>query len=201
MANVTERARIARRRFVALGLGLLPAVLAVHVAAVPALARAASEEAIAARHVKAAYLHRFAAYVEWPDGAFAKPESPLCIGVWGSDDLAEDLAKLVANRLIEGRRVEVKRVRDADPLAGLHMLFVSRDHTARFAEAQGVLPVTGVLVVTESANGLRSGAVINFVMSGSQIRFEISLATAERYSLRLSSRLVAIALNSTEKGR
>lgn len=159
------------------------------------------EEAIAERRVKAAYLHRFAGYVEWPEGAFAKPDSPLVVGVWGNDELADDLARLVSDRTVEGRRFEVRRLKDADPFGALHMLYVGRERTARLPEAIAGLRPAGTLVVTDSPGGLRPGAVLNFVMSNGQIRFEVSLDAAEKYNLKLSSRLVAVAQNAVGRGR
>ena len=35
------------------------------------------------RKTRAAYLYRFAAFVEWPAAAFARPDSPLLIGIAG----------------------------------------------------------------------------------------------------------------------
>ena len=36
------------------------------------------------RQVKAAYLYKFAGYIDWPEGAFAQPDSPLQIGIVGN---------------------------------------------------------------------------------------------------------------------
>jgi hypothetical protein len=164
-------------------------------------AEVTAEEATAERHIKAAYLHRFAGYVEWPESAFARADSPLVIGVWGNDELAADLGRLVANRQIEGRPVEVHRVKSGDSPQGLHMLYVQRDRTARLAELLAGAPGGALLIVTDSSAGLRSGAAINFVPSNGQIRFEVSPQAAERNGLRLSSRLVAVAINGSDKAQ
>lgn len=162
-------------------------------------APATLDEALAERRVKAAYLYRFAGYAQWPDGAFARADSPLVIGVWGNDELADDLQKLVADRVIEGRRIEVRKIRDGELGAPMHILFVGRQRTGRLADRAESAPPHGTLVVSESAGALRQGSVINFLLSDGQIRFELSLETAERYGLRLSSRLVAVAQNSPGK--
>jgi hypothetical protein len=152
-----------------------------------------AEEALAERRIKAAYLYRFAGYAEWPEGAFTKPESPLSIGVWGNDELADDLARLVATRTIDGRRFEVRRVK-ADTLAGVHVLFIARERLARAPETLAAIP-RGTLVVTESEGALQHGSAVNFVTIEGQIRFELSLEAAERRGLKLSSRLVAVSSN------
>ncbi|HSV45672.1 MAG TPA: YfiR family protein [Ramlibacter sp.] len=186
MADVTLR----RRTFLA----LLPA-------AWPAAAAAADDEAIAERRVKAAYLYRFASYVQWPEDTFTAPSTPLVIGVWGYDELAEDLTALVRGRTVDGRPVEARRLRDADALAGLHMLFIGRARSARLGDTVGNQPLRGTLVVTETPRALLQGSIINFLLSEGQVRFELSLEAAEKRGLKLSSRLVTISQNLSGKAR
>ena len=54
----------------------------------PALERAS--EAL----VKAAFLHKFASFVEWPQGQFEKADSPLKIGILGNNAIWQDLSEL-----------------------------------------------------------------------------------------------------------
>jgi len=49
------------------------------------------------------------------------------------------------------------------------------------------------LVVTEWEHALKQGSVINFVIVDGQVRFEISLETAQRRNIRMSSRLLSVA--------
>ncbi len=157
-----------------------------------AAAQGVTPETVAERRVKAAYVYRFAGYAQWPSEVFATPDTPLVIGVWAHDELADDLGQLVAGRTVDGRRIEVRRIRDGDSPAGLHILFVSRDRTERL-EAVGSMPLRGTLVITESPGALKRGGVINLLLSEGQVRFELSLDAAERYGMKLSSRLVAVA--------
>jgi hypothetical protein len=160
-----------------------------------ALAAAASEEAVVERRVKAAYLYRFAGYVEWPASAWPTPNSALVIGVWGNDELADDLTRLVANRTVDNRRIEVRRVTDFDSAAGTHMLFADHDRMARLPDLLASTNVRNTLVVTESAGALKLGSAINFLIVDGQVRFELSLEAAEQRGLKLSSRLVVVSTN------
>jgi len=164
-------------------------------------AQGAADEAVAERRVKAAYLYRFAGYVTWPDGVFATPDAPLAIGIWGNDGLAEDLAALVQSRTIDNRRIEVRRVREPESLAGLHVLFVSHARNARLAEAALGGQSRATLVVTETPGALKQGSAINFVVVDGQVRFELSPEAAEKHGLKLSSRLIAVGIGATEKAR
>jgi hypothetical protein len=50
-----------------------------------------------------------------------------------------------------------------------------------------------VLLVTECANGLQAGSIINFRVVEERVRFDVSLDAADRNHIRLSSRLLTVA--------
>ncbi|MGZ3158782.1 MAG: YfiR family protein, partial [Burkholderiaceae bacterium] len=55
--------------------------------------------------VKAAFLFKFGAYVEWPPGTFDTPKTPLVIGIVGDDPFDGTLDSIVTGHAIEGRPV------------------------------------------------------------------------------------------------
>jgi hypothetical protein len=170
----------------------LAALLAILAIAGAGAARAQDDGALE-RRVKAAFLYKFSGYVDWPDGAFARPDTPLVIGVLGDDALAAETAQAVAGRSVGGRPLAAKRLALADVAAGAHVLFVARSETARFAQVLKALPPGPVLVVTESEAAFRQGSAINFVLVDGRVRFDVALDAAERRGAKLSSRLLAVA--------
>lgn len=142
--------------------------------------------------VKAAFLYRFADFVEWPPDVFPQAGQPFVIGVSGDGDVARDLEQLVKGRTIEGRPVAVRRIAEPDAPSGVHLLFLGHRRESRLREILEAL--TGpVLVVTEQAGALRLGSVLNFIPEGGRVRFSASMASAEARSLKLSARLLAVA--------
>jgi hypothetical protein len=141
--------------------------------------------------VKAAFLYKFGAFVEWPPQAFAEPGAAFTIGVLGADAVAQELEQISAGRTVHGRPVAVRRVKRGEPLAGLHVLFVGQAQAARLDQI--LTPAQPLLVVTDAADGLPNGSIINFVPVENKLRFDIAVATAERMRLRISSRLLAVA--------
>src|SRR5258708_29175297 len=114
---------------------LRAAALSIAIAAGVAGPRPAHADAQADEYrVKAAFLYKFGSYVEWPGASFARADSPVTIGVMGADALADELTQIVAGRSFNGRPVRVRKLRPGDPIAGLHVLFVSRAHNDRLAE-------------------------------------------------------------------
>lgn len=145
------------------------------------------------RQVKAAYLYKFGSYVEWPERAFASPDSPLRIGVIGADRLADELEKMIVGRTINGRPVSVRKLRREDSVAGLNVLFVGNSHNARLADILATVKGLPVLTVTESDEALALGGMINFIVVGEKVRFEVAPKTAGLGHLSISARLLAAA--------
>lgn len=143
-----------------------------------------------AQRVKAAYLYKFASYVEWPDD---QPSEPITIGVLGARAFAEELLAITAGRSVDGRSIRVRQVVQGDELDGLQILFIGRQEAPRLDRR--LAPVIGqpILTVTESDGALAAGSIVNFAVVEDRVRFEISLPAAHRNRLRLSSQLLAVA--------
>ena len=167
---------------------LVVSVLALLLLAAPAFA---AEQLASESAVKAAFLFKFASFVEWPPGTF-KADAPLSIGVMGDEAVAGDLEQLVAGRSFEGRPIAVRRLRDGDDAGAVHVLLVGPGRDARLREVVASTPGP-VLLVSEQDSGLRLGAVLNFVNESGRVRFSASLPAAEARGLRLSARLLAVA--------
>lgn len=145
------------------------------------------------RRVKAAFIYKFTDYVDWPEGTFVRPAAPVVIGVSGDEQVANELAQLAAAHTADSRQVAVRRLREGDPLAGLHVLFVGRADSSRMLQQARTAAAQPLLVVTESDGALKDGAIINFMMAAGRVRFEVALDNAEKRGLKLSSRLLTVA--------
>jgi hypothetical protein len=152
------------------------------------------------RQVKAAFLYKFTGYIEWPQHAFREANSPLVIGVVGDPVLARALDRVVEAHTAGARPIVVRRVDDLSSTGDLHMIFVSRSTPGALATLQSA-PPRPLLIVSEVADGLSLGSMINFSLVEGRVRFEISLPAAERAGLTLSSRLLAVAQSVITEGR
>jgi hypothetical protein len=183
--------------------GVLALVLAGGaVIAPPAAARqseAGANGALLERSVKAAFLYKFLGYAEFPPAAFSDPAAPVVIGIVGADELAGELSRIVAGRSVNQRSVQVKVLREGEPVSGVHLLFIGGDDGARVRSVLKSFGPGPMLVVTEAATGLQNGSVINFKVIEQRVRFDVSLEAADKHSVKLSSRLLTVA-NQVHKG-
>jgi hypothetical protein len=161
----------------------------------PASAAPAPMQASLEYSVKANYLVRFAAFVEWPPRAFAGPESPVVICVAGRDPFGAVLIDAARRQTAFGRSLAVRRPATAAATAGCHILYIGQGAGALVA-ATAARP--GLLVVTDAAVGADRGT-IHFVVADERVRFHIDQQAAERSGLSISSRLLNLAL--TVRGR
>ncbi len=142
------------------------------------------------RDVKAAYLYKFLSYVEWPPTEPAVG-SPLVIGVLDADEVYASLLPIVQGRQAQGHPVQVRTVKAGEAISGVHLLFVGRAASSELTRLAGH---PGILIVSEIEGGLEQGAMINLLRVGDRVRFEVAPGIAERGGLRISSRMLTVAL-------
>lgn len=135
--------------------------------------------------VKAAFLFNFLKFVEWPASAV---DSPWVIGVLGLDPFGDVLDNTVRGKLVNGRRVEVRRYAKPSDVKGCNILFIGR---ADF-ERTGTPVQPGLLTVGEAAGFLKSGGIINFYLEDNRVHFEIRPSVAHSAGLRVSSQLLKL---------
>ncbi len=185
------------RRRLACRVLALPLLLAAGAGMAPPVLADAGTQALE-RRVKAAFLYKFLGYAEFPPQAFSDAGAPLTIGVVGSEEMAAELARIAAGRVLAGRPIAVRRIGDHESVPPVHLLFVAGSDGERAGRvlrgASGAL-----LTVTECDGGLRYGSVINFRIVDERVRFDVSLDAAERKNVKLSSRLLTVA-NRVQKG-
>lgn len=160
---------------------------------VPALAQSESGPGDLERRVKAAFLYKFAGYVEWPQSSFAKPAAPLTIAVTGDDPLADDLGRLVVGHTVHGRIIAVRKFKIGQSLEDVNVLFIGSAARSRLEEIIRTTRPQPILIVTDSEGALDHGSMINFAIVDGRVRFEISTVGAEVRGLKMSSRLLAVA--------
>jgi hypothetical protein len=166
-----------------LSLALLLAVSGVH----------AQEVQPSEYQLKAAFLFNFAKFVEWPEEAFSEPKAPIIIGVLGENPFGEQLEQTVRGKTINGRPFTVKELRSLPEARNCHILFISTSEKARLPAIFDSLRGASVLTVGEAENFTEAGGMINFVLEGGKIRFQVNDAAAKSAQLKISSKLLSLA--------
>ena len=112
----------------------------------------------------------------------------------GAPNVAMQLATYLPGRSIQGRPVEVRPVERIGDVGDAEVLFIGEDRSSMLTELITALGKRPTLVVTDAADGLKHGAMVNFQIVSQRVRFEISLRKAQDAGLMLSSALLSAAI-------
>jgi hypothetical protein len=150
--------------------------------------------------VKAAFLFNFTKFVEWPDDVFLE-NGPLRLCIVGADPFGASLDGIVRGETVNGRPLAIDRHRALADLSACQLLFVSRSEQGRMREILNAVDGDSVLTVGDSPSFLADGGMIEFRLEGSKVRFAIDPAKADRCRLKISSKLLRLAVNQREDRR
>jgi len=168
------------------------------VAARPVLADGATSSS----RVKAAFVCNFTQFVTWPADASANDGGQFVLGVLcganadGGDDDAfcDTLTRLAAGKSAAGHPIAVKRVTTPEDAAACQALYVPPSQDDRVAAVFAAIGRRAVLTIGDSDAYVAAGGIIRFVPAGGRVRFEVHTAAAAAAGLRVSSKLLKVAI-------
>ncbi|HEY4907788.1 MAG TPA: YfiR family protein [Candidatus Acidoferrum sp.] len=142
---------------------------------------------------KAAFLATFPNFVDWPDGAFSAPNSPLVACVLGDFRFGTTLAEVSRDSTPHGRRISVRWIKHDEQIHGCHILFVSSSELSRYSKVVALVQGTNTFTVGETANFLSAGGMLSVSFENEAVQFEVNLGSARAAHFHVSSRLLALA--------
>jgi hypothetical protein len=144
--------------------------------------------AVSEAQVKAAFLYKFASFVQWPDTS----AGPIMIGVSGDDNFEQIVAHAVLGKSVKGREFRTRRLTTTDDPSDCQVVYLGGSQPRQAAEM--LARVQGpVLTVGETVQFLRDGGMVRFYIEDNNIRFQIHQKNAEASGLKISSQLLALA--------
>lgn len=154
--------------------------------------RAVSAQVATAPELKAAFLCNFVKFTTWP--ATMPADTPIRMCVLGDARVARALDELTAGTTVGGRSLTIFRMQSAEAAGDCHLVYASGlDEQAerRLLEITGRLPV---LTTSDSRTFMRRGGIAAFHIAGGKMKFSVNPSAAERAQLRISSRLLSLAV-------
>ncbi len=141
--------------------------------------------------VKAAFLGKFASYVQWPMARMTDGPFNLCIV--GEDPFGSLLEDIVKGQQVNGRPYIVSRHLKA-PRAGCQILYAGGSKSESVQETLRAVSGMPVLTVTDERHGTARG-ILHFALHENRVRFHINTRAATENGLSISSRLLSLALS------
>ena len=145
--------------------------------------------------VKTAFIYNFSQFIEWPATSFATPAAPLTICVMGEDPFGDSLLALQKRSYLT-HPIVISYPKTVAEARTCRILYV--DDPARTALGRDVAKALGdapVLTVSSSEDATSSGVCIGFLLQDGKIRWTLNLDAARRAHLKVSAKLIEIAVS------
>lgn len=137
--------------------------------------------------VKAAYLYNFGTQCDWPAST---KDKHFQIAILGNDPIYAELATKYIGKPVGGQSLEVLLLGSTDEIDQPHILYVSKDAQEDLADIAELVKDQSVMIVTEQSGALDLGALVNFVVVESVIKFELNSQLAGTKGITLGSNIV-----------
>jgi hypothetical protein len=136
--------------------------------------------------IKAAQLHLFARFAEWPDPSPGMTADEFRLGVLGSDAAMESMERVLKNKTVGGRRLKILQGKTPADLKNCAMVFITdseKDQVPALIEAFRGMPI---LTVGETEGFAQDGGILNFRIDKKNVKFEVNPAAAARAGLKVT---------------
>ncbi len=152
--------------------------------------------------LKAACLYTFLRFVHPTSTSESPTRTTATIGILGTDPFGDHFREVEGRRLDAGdRTLTVKRLgpyhRGID-LGQCDVLFICASEAERVPAILDDIRRIPVLTVSETSRFLDQGGMINLVIDGSRIRWEVNRGSAHEAGLSFSSQLLRTAVRVIE---
>jgi hypothetical protein len=143
--------------------------------------------------IKASYLYNFSKLVDWPaeykTGNFV-------ISVMGGSNLHKELVEQYNTKQIGSQQLEIRKLSKTLNISSCHVLYVGPECTDILPEISEALKDQPTLIVSDAKGALQRGSALNFVVDGTQLKFELNESNASKRDLFVGSTLKSLAIES-----
>ncbi|TAH20760.1 MAG: YfiR family protein [Cytophagales bacterium] len=139
----------------------------------------------------AGLLYHFTKQIEWP---VSKQSGDFVIGVLGNANLTEALEEMAKNRTVGNQKIVVLQMKTADDASKCNIVYVQKFQNGQFNAVHSKAKSAHVLLITESEDGGKRGAGINFITVDEKLKFELNKTALEESGLKVSNELVKLAI-------
>lgn len=140
--------------------------------------------------IKAVFIYNFTKYIEWPKNY---RQGSFVVGVVGDAPLYKELSKMALTKKVANQSFEIKKFNNVAEIGKCHILYVTKEKKESLGNILKKVKNNSTLIVTESPGMVDKGAGINFVVKNNKQKFELNKTNVEKYKLKVSSNLEALA--------
>lgn len=143
--------------------------------------------------VKAVFVYNFAQFTDWPSNAFPASDSPIVIGILGSNPFGDFLQETIRNETVHGRRLVIEHFQRVEEIKNCHILYIGQSEADRLDHDLDVLKGRPVLTVSDIERAAYRGVMVRLYMQANKVRLRVNLDEVRAAGLNLSSKLLRVA--------
>lgn len=100
---------------------------------------------------------------------------------------------MTETKKVANQTLEVKKFETPSAVTKCHILYVCKDKSSDINDIIKKLKNNSTLLVTEDNGLMEKGSGINFIIKDNRQKFELNKGNVEKYKLKVSSNLEALA--------
>jgi hypothetical protein len=174
-------------------LRLIAACLLCAALALPGHAQTANSSDSSEYLIKAGFTYNFAKLMQWPASTFPQPDSPIVIGILGTDPFGNTLDTVLTGKKVNARSFVVKHLKWGTDIKGCNILYVSTSEAGHLDEIFRMVKGLPILTIGQMPDFAKRGGIINFIIEDDKVRFEVNVEAAKQADINISSRLLTLA--------
>jgi hypothetical protein len=147
--------------------------------------------------VKAGNLLNFGRFMRHSNARQPRPSFDICI--LGQDPLGRGIDDIAARESINSLPIHIRRLPDVTDAKACEIVFIAADEGDRIREDLALLTGSDALTVSDAADFLDRGGMIQFLLIENHVRFSVNLNAVNRAHIILSSDLLRVASSVTGK--
>jgi hypothetical protein len=140
------------------------------------------------RELQSAYLYNFAKYIRWPEES-----KVFIIGIYGEAEISKDLQRLMQNKKIGGKPIEVREVKTIEEISTCHIVYLSESNSTSIHAVRTAIDQKSILLVTEQ-DLIKKGASISFIVEEDHLRFKLKRSNLLHAGLVAAEGLLQLAI-------
>jgi len=145
--------------------------------------------------LQAVYLEKFSRFVTWPEESQMEDDTkPFIILVIGETPLSDNLEQIYSVQKINGKKVEIRKIKRAEDIQNGHILFISGSEKKNLSKILEITRQKPILTVSSSPEFGEKGVLINFFEENNKLRFEINESEVILSQLKMSFYLLNSAV-------
>jgi len=137
------------------------------------------------------FIYNFTRLIEWPE---PYKRGDFVVGILGSGPISNELNTALIGKKVAQQDIQIENYNSVDEIIRCHVLVIPFEQSDNMANVIAKLGNQGTLIITEKPGMIDKGAIINFVIEGNALKFELNKPGATKRGLKLSMTLEKMAM-------